>query len=266
MNTEDQGHDPNASGGGHPAWQEVLGVIPESLHTIVTPALEKWDKNVEGKVQSIKEQYQPYQQFIDNSVDAQQMQQALFILNELQNNPEQVVADVIQHFGLNFAAVSDDDDDDDDNYDPYDSSVDITKHPQFKELAKSLEAIQGRLSQQEEQEKRSAEQQAFDKQLEDLTTQHGAFDRLYVTALMSNGFTADQAIKQYFDTVNSAAQALMQNNGQQPPSNNNPPPVVMGGDGNTGSGLPTQPVSFAGMKNTEVNDLVIQMLKQATSQ
>lgn len=265
---------------GHPAWQEILEVIPEDLRPVIEPKLKEWDQGVNGKLQAVRSEYEPletYKPLVENNVSLDYVQKALWLAHELENNPEGLVRQAIDHYGLDSVlaaqtsssdpAGNDEDDDEDDENDFGD--FDITNHPQFKAMQKQAEELEKwRREQQEAQETEQAKS-ALEKTLDDLHNQYDidgpdgnkipGFDNLYVAALMAQGVEPEDAIKSYNDTVNERARMLA---GIQQ-DNETPPPVVMGGDGNTGSGIPNEPVNMHTMKDNDVSDLVQQIIDQS---
>lgn len=253
-------------GQGHPAWKEILDVLPESLHEVVKPTLAKWDKGVSDRFDQINSQYSPYKEFVENKIDPEILKRGFFLLREFETNPEALVQNAIDSLDLDFVAKSEiPDASDDDNYeygeDEYDG-MKLEQHPQFKEAMDTLAKIQEWQNSQLE-EKRVAEQnQSFEQQLDALKEAHGDFNRLAVTALMAQGVDGEEAVKLWKDGVNqAAAEQLAAQNPGSGTNTNQPPPVVMGGDGTTGSGIPSEGVDLGSMGKSSLNDLVVQMLE-----
>ena len=250
---------------GHPAWQSILDKLPEDLHGIIKPELEAWDRGVQGKLQDVRSQYDPYKDLVEQGVDPQQIQQSLYIANHLQTNPQEFVQKAIETFGLTLPQAQqlqqDLEDDDDDPYDQYGN--DITKDPRYKALHDTVTELQGKWSQKEQetlQEQQAREFETYLDSLAESNKERGEFDRTYVTALMAQGIKGEQAVEQFYNTVNQAAARIagvpQQNNNQSTP------PVVMGSEGNTGSGLPSDPVNMGSLKRNDVDNLVVEMLNR----
>lgn len=264
---------------GHPAWQEILSVLPESLHSVVTPKLQEWDQGVQQKLTDVRSQYDPYKELVDNNVSMDQVQQALMLALTLEQDPERVVEQAIEHFGIEKykaqaqqqvqppVSVPDEDEDDLDMSNM--TFEQMQNNPALKPFFDKQKELEDWVnSQREAEENRTAESQLEDylKGLHE-NPDYGEFNDLFVTALMSNGVSAEDAIKQYHETVNQAAQALTQaqdpNQTQQNigSGNNQQPPVVMGSAGNVGSGLPNNEIQFGKLSNSETNDMVMKILQ-----
>lgn len=84
--------------GGHPAWNEILSSVPQSLHDVIRPKLEAWDKGVESKLQQVHSQYDPYKDFI--GTDPGELRAAQQLFNVLNTNPRALYEQLAQHYGF----------------------------------------------------------------------------------------------------------------------------------------------------------------------
>jgi len=249
---------------GHPAWQEILDVLPESLHSVVKPNLLEWDKGVQDKITSVRDEYSAYEDFRKNEIPSETIEQSLWLLQNLQDDPEKVVKEIIEAWGFqdkfNTAQqevvtptepVVDPDDDSLDNFD-------ITKHPDFLKMQETVNQMQSETTSQKEAKATEDATAQIDKQIEDLHTKHGEFDDMFVLAYMTQGQDGATAVKQYQDSVNQAAARIASTNKQT----NEPDPVIMGGNSATGSGIATEPTDFSKMKSSQREDLVAELLNK----
>lgn len=267
-NGQDNNSEDNNNSGGHPAWQEILDVLPSELHSVVRPTLENWDKGVQQKLQEVRSQYEPYKEFIDNEVDPELIDQSLTFVHQMNSDPDKIIEQAIEAFGLDYVKKAAEEVVQQQNNqqlnlnqgDEYENlgEIKIEDHPFVKNLQKTVEDLQSKFTKQEEVQQQTEQQKAFQAQLDELQEEHGEYDRTFVTALMSQGIDGATAVKQYHDTVNQAAAKLAGNNQNQQQET---PPVVMGADGSVGSGIPDQPVSFGEVKDKDLNSLVVQMLE-----
>lgn len=256
---------------GHPAWQEILDAIPDpALQELVKPKLEAWDQGVQQKLQQVREPYQPYQELVENEVDPEQVKQALYIAHLLNTDPNAVVSKAIESFGLDYVPKSQvpstplsSNTNSDDDFEFEDAeTVDITKHPAFQALQQQLEQVNGKLTQQEQQEQYEQQQQEWDAYLKTLHEDPnvGEFDDDYVTALVANGATVENAIKDFQDRVKSFAEKAYPNQQQQPAPQ---APAVMSGNAGIGTGTPASDVRMGDLDKGQVNDVVQQFLARA---
>lgn len=145
--------------GGHPAWSEYLKDIPEQFHRQVTPAFEKWDK----EVQKAQSKYAPYKDFLDK--DPQELGMALQVAELLRTNPKALYENLGERYGFaNFDQDLSDEEDDSDEYDEYEDDEEessIQNDPRFQELAEKYNQMAQYIQAQEQQKQAAeAEQQA----------------------------------------------------------------------------------------------------------
>lgn len=246
---------------GHPAWDPYLKDVPEEFHEYVTKAFRAWDDAVvpKSKVQELEEQYGSYKDFIDNEVDADVLNEALAVRQSLEQNPEEFIKRAVEIFGLDnlLASAGNSSDNDEDEDEDYDMD-DISKNPVVVALQKQLEEVTGKLSTREQTEAEAQQAKEFDEYLDGLKTTYkdaGEFDESIVSGLIGAGWDGDEAVKHYFKIFGSANQA--------PNPSDDQPPVVMGGDGQTGSGLPDTSTKMGDLTRNDLEDAVIQFLNNA---
>ncbi len=244
---------------GHPAWEEILNELPEDFQHAIKPKLQEWDKGVQKKIQDLHTTYDPYKNLIENGVPYEAIDQALSIMRALEEDPAGLTAKMIEQFNLDFISkdeVEEIDDDDDDNDD--DDVVDITKHPQFKEIQNTVKKLQSDVELRTKAEEQTKAEKQFEETMKKLHEDFGEFSEEVVTAFMTTGMDGAKAVKQYQDTINQAAAKIAGsgNNTQQEI------PVVMGGSGTSGSGLPENPVKMGQLTKNQTVDLVMDMLSK----
>ena len=132
---------------GHPAWQEILNQVPEEFHPLLRPTLEKWDKGVQDKIQSMHDQYAPlkdFQKFVDSNVTADYLVNAYNLAQNFQQHPDDVVKQAIEAFDLDYVdknSISQPEDNDDEDFGQA-SIEDLAKHPAFKQVLDQLTSVQ----------------------------------------------------------------------------------------------------------------------------
>lgn len=251
---------PDANSQGHPAWDPYLKDVPEEFHEYVTKAFKAWDDAVvpKSKVQELEEQYANYKNFVENDIDADVLEEALGVRQALEANPEEFVKRAVEIFGLeNLLASTGNSSDDEDEDEDYDVD-DIAKNPVVVALQKQLEEVTGKLSTREQTEQEAQQAKEYDEYLAGLKDTYkdaGEFDESIVSGLIGAGWDGDEAVKHYFKIFGSANQA--------PNPSEDQPPVVMGGDGQTGSGLPDQSTKMGDLTRNDLEDAVIQFLNNA---
>lgn len=267
---------------GNPAWKPILDVLPESLHGIVTPVLQEWDKGVQQRFQEIRSEYselEPYKKFVEANIDPGYAEQAIILADQLQREPAKIVTQINEAWNLGFIPkdeaekLGQSSHEDGDNGDLFDDGTDIFKDPRVKAMKEALDNLQTEYmtdKQREEQEEALSEFEDYLDTLEQTYTdpeREGGplpFNRMFVTALISQGVDGETAVKQYHEV-------LAQNTSFEPTPNeqggsSNPPPVVMGGEGSVGSGSPDGSVDIGSLSRKDLNATVEQLLAKAQEQ
>lgn len=253
-------------GSGHPAWQEVLDLLPSEFAPIVTPALQKWDAGVQTRFENLQSALAPWKQFQDNEIDPEFVNQALGLAAAIENEPARILAamaeaypDVVSAFldeqgqgvantGTNTGVYAEDDDDDD-PFAPVNSK--LAEHEQLMEqLAGAFLA---------EQEEREAEglSEALGEYMDALHTAYGTFDDDFVLTQMANGADGEASVKQFQTMITNFGGSL-----QGPGTTAKQAPVVMGG----GGGMPSNQIDPRTMSDADTRNMVAQLLKAANEE
>lgn len=258
-------NEPTQGQDGHPAWQEVLDSLPEELQGLVKPKLEAWDQGVQKKLQEVHAKYDPYKTLVEQGVDPKFVEGAMHLAQQIQQNPAAVIEQANTAFNLGYVKTDPNapkpEEEEEYEYD----GTDITQHPAFKQITEQLTQLQQGYTTREQAEAEADAQAEYEAQLEALHTDAQGnrveFNDLYVTALVSQGVTPEEAVNQYQQMLTAEVGKVA-----TPPVTKDQPPVVLGGAGTVGSGVPDAGVNFATMKDGEVMDLVNNILQQAAQE
>lgn len=259
--------------GKNPAWDPLLAIIPADLHSKVEPLLEQWDQGVNQKFAT----FAPFKQFVDSQVDPEWLGQAARFAQDFERDPSAFFGRVNEQLELGFVPAEEaqrqtpegNEGSDMFGNDP-DSMQALLDSPAFKEVREAVLSMQQRQQQDDEEAKRQEELEAFEADIDNFLGDKGNINKVFFANLRAAGLSNEAALTEYTKTV---AQMMGQDpatfvlpsttsdKGEQP--NNGQAPTIMGGDGNVGSGQPTEPLKYGAMKNDEVDDIVMQMLQQA---
>lgn len=250
----------------NPNHQELLSLIPGELHPLLIPVLKKWDQNVNDQFAKIRGEYdefKPYKALIDAGIDPTFAQQAAGLVNRLQQDPETILREINDNWNLGYLPKDQvppaTDEDPEMTY-----GDDFFNDPRVKAMADTLSSLQNQFKQQEEKEANEAALAELEDELDGLeeatTGKNLPFDRTFVMALMSQGFSGDEAVTHLHTML--AAQGVNTLQQQEQQQDQSPPPVVLGG-APSGSGLPEQPIKFGSLSRKDLNNTVAQMLAQA---
>jgi hypothetical protein len=145
----------------NPAWNDALSVIPEEFHPHLKTNFSKWDKYT----QEVQQSFAPYKSFAEQGVKPEEIQQALQFAHFLNTNPRGVFDFLDKQYNYSNANNSQgnpaEQQEEVDIDDPL-ANIDISKNPQFKQLAEQQQAFQ----QQFEAEQRRKQDEAMDRQVQ----------------------------------------------------------------------------------------------------
>jgi len=229
---------------GHPAWQEILSTVPEMFHPKIRPTLEKWDKGVQEKLESVRSEWRDWQQFRDAGVDPQTVQYGMQLVNALQSDPRRFYDEIGRHYKFvqEQAPVENIGDE---------SEIDVDD-PRIRQLVDEQKRLQQIVYQQQLREQEAAEDAALEKELASLRNKYGEYDERYVLGLMANGQDGESAVRAYKEL-----EARLRGNGQA--AGHQAPRVLGSGGGAPTSGaVDPRKLDAAGRKA-----LVAQMLEKA---
>ncbi len=228
------------SGSGHPAWQEYLKDIPESLHGVVKGAFSAWDQNVQQRIQEVHNQYEPlkaYQPLAERNIPLERVGQALEFAQQVEQNPKAIVERMNEHYKLGFVpeeqvqrqALAPDPFDVD--YSQQTAEELLATHPALKQIAEGLATMQQRFDEQDQRTQEEREAEEFEEYLDQLTAQTPYAEdddaKMLITAFMQAGKTGEQALELVTSRFTASVsqqleQQITNNNNEQLTNTDNP--------------------------------------------
>jgi hypothetical protein len=242
-NAPDQGNIP----GPNPAWNDVLNVLPEQFHSVVTPHFAKWDQAAQSRIEaanaSLKE-YESYKPFVEHGITNEEIEQGLRILYEINNNPQNVYTALGNAYKFGQTTEP-----------PVDEGTEEPEpSAQYQKLEQGLELV-SKIVLADAQAKQDAQADIeLDRELEALKEKHGEYDLRYVLAMMQNGMSGEEAVQSFNELKNSFA-----------PKQNSFAPSILGGN-KGGAGIPSGAIDPTKLSSGETRNLVAQMLAAAKNQ
>lgn len=236
-------------GTGHPAWQEVLDSIPDALHPMITPTLEKWDKGVEARLAKVREEYEPYKGFIEQQIDPDAADQALRFLRAVEADPAGVIKVLQDAYGLTEKQAE--------------AVVDkaVTEGEEVSPESKRIAELEARLTEVATGIQNQTKIQTDAQQAQGLRTYLDGLHETYplvpediIIAHLANGNDGEAAAKLYMSHLDESIKAA------QAPGNE--APVVLGG----GGGVVSNQQDLNKLSEKERKDLVVKMLEEAAAQ
>lgn len=253
VNVGDNGQGEN-SGGLNPAWNDMLGIVPEELHSQITPHLRNWDQNFNNKLQSVQSEYEPFKEFKEAGINPDQLKMGMGLMQAMEQNPKQVYDLLAQqfNFGADTSGQGASEEPVDDAFAELPDAV-KQKLTMVDTLQQQLDTITQWAVSQQNSTVEQQEDAALENLMSGLKTKHGVFDEHYVLSKMQAGMDPEDAIKDYNSFVEQ-----VRTEAQRPKA-----PKILG----SGSIVPgEQALDPKKMNPHQTKDLVSQMLAQAAAQ
>lgn len=262
----------------NPAWKPMLDKIPVELQQLVIPIFQEWDKGVQTKFQEIRDEYkelESFKKFAEANIDPDYIEKAVVLADQLQREPAKIVSQINEAWDLGFVSKEDAEKlgqqaspPGEPNEDFEFTGDDISKHPRIVELEKQIAQFQQSFDSEKQARENAQQLQEFEEYLDGLEQSYTdpnreggplPFNRMIVTALISQGLDGEAAVKQYHQEL--ALTSVTADSPSNDDASGSEPPPVMGGGGSTGSGSPDGSVDFGAMSNQELNKSVQALLE-----
>lgn len=240
-----------SSSGPNPAWNDVLSVLPEQFHSVVTPHFQKWDNAAQSRVEAANakvKEFEAYAPFLEHGINANEIEDGLRLLYEVNADPKRFMDALGKAFGLTDEQKAEVAEGVADSTAP--SQQQNLVDPRFDQLQGNLDLVNKILLEQHQKQQESIADAELDAELQDLKNKHGDYNERYVLAMMDSGMSGEEAVQSFMEMKNS----LLQNN-PRPFA-----PSILGSNSGGGSGLPSQAIDPTQLSGKETRNLVAQML------
>lgn len=239
----------------NPAWDNLLGAIPQGLHGQMIPELKKWDQNYEQGIQKVHSTYAGYKPFLDGQISPEQLNEAYMIRQSMEQDPMKFVQAVMEFYKLQLPTEQGQPPADL-QQDPDDQVFDVTQHPEFQRMQQMVELMGQHTLTQTQMAQQAQEDADLENVFQAAKQKHGDFDEQWVMQhLYASGHeNADEAI---MDQAVEAYKEHVQNIVQNYRSPSSQAPVLMG----SGGGLPSQATPAGSMNGNQRRALVVQTLQ-----
>lgn len=246
-----QGQEDNSTDTGitiNPAWNDALSIIPEQLHSQITPHFSKWDQNYQNSIQKVHSQYEPFKPFMDNGVQPDQINYGLSLLQAIESQPQEVLKALQDWIGDEGKIEQQGQQNQEQVQEP-----EWLNHPQFQRINQMTETMAQLLVQQREAQEQSAADEELEDSLAAAEEKYGEFDTEWVLTKLYNN--PDMELDQAVEAYGAHVQQILANQRK-------PGPKVLG----PGGSIPNQELNVKELDSKGTRNLVAQMLQQAAEQ
>lgn len=250
-NVQGEISDGGGASGHNPAWDDVLGLIPESLHASITPHFQRWDSAAQSKIEAANNsirQFDDYKPFVEHGIAPSELEQGLRLMYEINNNPRNVYDALAKAYNYQSAveAAQQQQTEGEETQQTY-------QDPRFDQLQQGIELVSKIVLADQKAKQAATEDIKLDRELKALTEKYGEYDEDFVLAKMQNGFSGEQAVEAFMNLKSSFQQ-------------NRPfAPNILGG-ASPGSGLPSNAIDPTKLSSKDTRNLVAEMLAAAAKQ
>jgi hypothetical protein len=249
---------------GHPAWEDVLGILPEGFHEPVKTRLSEMDRKAQERFQQVHSEYEPYKPFKEQGVSAQQLEAAMTLYRLAENSPDKLYEQMGQYYGFNTQGQGQEQDTTDDgDEEEYDLSGEETPvDPRIEQLAQSQRNIEQHLQAQYEAQIQQEADAEINTAAEAIQQRFPGIDMDYVSnvALLESQRNPNLSAQQLFEKGAAQFVALQQRMIANRPTNS--APLVMP----AGGGTPVMGKNPAEMSPAERRAASLEMLNMSNRQ
>jgi hypothetical protein len=235
--------------GGHPAWEDILSVLPEEYQQAITPKLKEWDAGVTRRFQEIHSQYKPLKDFepvVAQGLDPDSFSQAIGLYQALNKNPQEVYDALGEAYGFSGQESEPD-------YDVEEYRLPKSVQEQLAKQERALEYMAEQMQAQQQSAQEQQQTSELDAYLVGLHSSYGEFDEDYVLTKMANGEDGEVAVRKFQEIT-----------GHHVPKPSAPTPKILGSSGVGSGGIPTDSPEVTKLSDKDTRSLVEQALRAAS--
>lgn len=246
--------------GPNPNWESVLNLLPETLHSAVTPHFAEWDKAANSRIESLTEQYKPYESFREHGIGDEDLMAGLRLINMLNENPQEFYNQLAASLGANGIQQQQP------TATPEVPATGEEGTPQlppgYENLQQGVELMAQRMLDAENAQKQAQASAQLETDLKRIETKHGQFNPElflpYLSTALDKGLTVDKAAESYFALQ---TQQFSQTQAAQPFA-----PKILGANSGGGTGLQSNAIDPTKLDSKQTKELVVEMLRRAAQQ
>jgi hypothetical protein len=248
---------PDNTPGLNPAWNDVLNLLPEQFHSVVTPHFQKWDQAANERITNLNTQYEPFKPFVEHNISYDDLANGIRFVNLVNENPQLFYEQLGTALGIEKTETTPE------TQTPTgeeENSVNLP--PGYENLRQGVELMAQRMLEAEEAQRQQEASAELEAELKAVETKYGKFNEdlfmPYLSTAIDKGLTVAQAADSYFNAINSTVQ---QAQAQRPYA-----PKLLSANSGGGAGLPSQNIDVTKLSDSDRKALVVRMLEAAAQQ
>lgn len=242
----------------NPAWNDLLGVLPDPFKPLVTPHLKKWDQNFS----SVQAKYKPYDTFIEQGINPEDLANAHQIYRVLNDNPRAIYDRMVETFGEEWGinrstppvaqAQGQNSVAEEETFDFGNTHPGLENDPKYQELAANQKILVEYFYGQQQAQLQAEEDAKLEAEVAGLKAKYGDFPEDVVFSLALNGkMTLEQAINRVMQ---------LSGGGQQQPSSNIPQIMP------TNGGIPSNAIDVTSLSPKDTRGLALSFINSSKGQ
>lgn len=249
-NDNGTGNDAGETGGGiNPAWNDLLGAIPEEHHQAVIPHLQQWDSGVQDRFQKVQSEWNDFGFLKENEITPEDTRVALGVLRAIQEDPRSVYDSIGESYG--YVGEGNSVETEGENTGQGDAGIQGLPDgflDEFNRMKSGYETMAQILLDRQKADEEAEQDRNLQQEMDSLKKQHGNFNEQFVTAQMLSGMSAEDAVKAYKGLVENILE-----------ENSRPPAPRLLGNG--GGGIPGEkPLDPTKLDSAQTKKLVADYL------
>lgn len=243
----------------NPAWNDLLGVLPDPFKPLVTPHLKKWDQNFS----SVQAKYKPFDTFVEQGISPEDLVNAHQIFKVLNDNPKAIYDRMVETFGEEWGlnkpptspavqAQGQNSVAEEETFDFGNSHPGLENDPKYQELIANQKILAEYLYGQQQAQQQAAEDAKLEAEVAELKAKYGDFPEDVVFSLALNSkMTLEQAVNR----------VMQLSGGRQQQSTSSIPQIMP-----TNGGIPSNALDVTSLSPKDTRGLALSFINSSKGQ
>ena len=238
-------------------WAEILEALPESLHTVVNPHLQKYHETLETQRKEIEEKFNPFNPYLEQYGDFNELKKRIEFAQNFEKDPIATYNQI--HEWLDSEGLLEEESETPPETPPAEEVVEDEEVPawlkaQLEAQNTSIAELKNLIESERKNKEEARLQSEFDSYLEGIDKAHPGVPRDYLIAQIAAGKDGVQVAQAYLAGIQAKVNEALKPGEQAPP-------VLTGGGEQPSTKVP------GALNDRETRKaLVLQKLQQAAQQ